>query len=88
VSEGSLLVSFLLRDTTMSRNLLGSYRVNRKNLVVTTLDAVGNDVAYWRAQSVAARLRAMELMRQINYGHAATSGRLKRVLEVAQLETR
>ena len=31
---------------------------------------------------------AMELMRQINYGKAATSGRLKRVFEVAQLKTR
>jgi hypothetical protein len=70
----------------MSRNLLGEYRVNRKKMVIRTLGAGDDDVAYWRSQSPAARMRAMELMRQINYGQAATSARLKRVLEVAQLK--
>jgi hypothetical protein len=71
----------------MSRNLLGEYRVNRKKLVIRTLGAGDDeDIAFWHSQSLAARMRAMELMRQINYGQAATSARLKRVLEVAQLK--
>jgi hypothetical protein len=72
----------------MSRNALLQSRVNRKKMVVATLHAPADGVAFWRRQSPAARLRAMELMRQINYGQAATSGRLKRILEVAQLEAR
>jgi hypothetical protein len=71
----------------MSRNLVGKYRVKRKKMAVGTLLTPADDVAYWRSQSTAARLRAMELMRQINYGQAATTGRLKRVLEVTQLKT-
>jgi hypothetical protein len=70
----------------MSQNLLKTYRVKRKKMVISTLGAPADDVAYWRAQSPAARMRALELMRQINYGYAACSGRLKRVLEVAQLK--
>jgi hypothetical protein len=70
----------------MSRNLLAKYRVNRKKLSVAKLGRPSSDVAYWRSQSPNARLRAMELMRQINYGEAAVSGRLKRVLEIAQLK--
>lgn len=71
----------------MSENLLGAYRVNRKKMVVRALGAGDDeDIAYWQSQSLAARMRAMELMRQINYGKAATSAQLKRVLEVAQFK--
>jgi hypothetical protein len=70
----------------VSDNLIAKCRVNRKKMSVTTLQAAADDGAYWRSQSPAVRLRAMELMRQINYGHAAVAGRLKRVLEVAQLK--
>ena len=61
-------------------------RVNRKAFIVTSLQGMENDVAFWQAQTPQARLRAMELLRRINYGQTATSARLKRVLEVAQLE--
>jgi hypothetical protein len=71
----------------MPEKLLAKYRVYRNKIEIVTLGAAADDIAYWRSQSPAARLRAMELMRQINYGHAAVSGRLKRVLEVAQLTT-
>lgn len=64
------------------------HRVNRKKITVTHLTAPPDDIAFWRAQTPQARLRHMEFLRQINYGKAATSGRLKRVLEVAELKTR
>jgi len=38
---------------------------------------------YWQAQSPAARLRAMETLRRINYG-PGTTRRLQRVLEFAR----
>jgi len=62
-----------------------TFRLKRKVLTVVSLSAPPDDVSYWRSQPPRARLQAMELMRQINYGNAAASGRLQRVLEVAQL---
>jgi hypothetical protein len=65
-----------------------SLRVNRKEISVATFaDMAAQDMAFWKGQSVNARLRAMELLRQINYGKAA-SGRMKRVFEVVQSEVR
>lgn len=58
-------------------------RVNRKKIDVVSLKDAGNDVAYWRAQSLDARLEHLEFLRWINYGNA-TRGRLKRVLEVVK----
>jgi hypothetical protein len=39
------------------------------------------DKEFWLRQTPNARLRAVQLMRQINYGKAA-SGRLQRLLEI------
>ncbi len=69
-------------------DLLKSYKLNKKIIEVVSLTAPTNDDAYWATQSISARLRAVELMRQINYGINATSGRLQRVLEIAQREPR
>ncbi|MBI1833176.1 MAG: hypothetical protein HYR84_17180 [Planctomycetes bacterium] len=55
--------------------------------VVTFADLEEQDRAYWKRQTPQARLRAMELMRRINYGQAA-AGRLQRLLEVVQSEAR
>jgi len=46
-------------------------------------EAEAADIAYWKSQTPMARLRALEMMRRVNYGAAAT-GRLQRVLEVVQ----
>jgi hypothetical protein len=63
-------------------------RVKRDRMSIGNLSATADDVSYWRSQSADARLAYMEYLRRINYGEAATSGRLKRVLEVAQLHPR
>jgi hypothetical protein len=55
---------------------------------VVGLGAAEADVHYWRGQSADARLAYMEYLRLINYGPHAASGRLKKVLEVAQLRPR
>src|SRR5207249_3727112 len=72
------------RNSTMGK--AREFRVNRKVLTVTSLEAPGNDLAFWKRQTPGARFQAMELLRRINYGQAACTARLKRVLEVAQLE--
>jgi hypothetical protein len=63
-------------------------RLRRDVLSLSTFaDMDKEDRAYWLRQSPQARLRAMELMRLINYGGAA-AGRLQRLLEVVQSKTR
>ena len=52
----------------------------------TFKDMDAQDKAYWAMQTPQARLRAMELMRRINYGKAA-AGRLQRLLEIVQSKT-
>jgi hypothetical protein len=68
----------------MNKHPLSRIRVRRKKISVVSLADPPDDVHFWQAQTPQARWRAIELMRQINYGQAATSGRLKRVLEVAK----
>src|SRR5262249_1670765 len=58
-------------------------RLQRTFAVSTLADLEEADRAFWASQTPEARLRAMELMRRINYGKAAT-GRLQRILEVVQ----
>jgi hypothetical protein len=70
----------------MGKTITWEARVNRKVLTVTSLQAMNNDLAFRLAQTPAARWRAMELLRRINYGHAAATARLKRVLEVSKLQ--
>ncbi|MCX5660928.1 MAG: hypothetical protein NTW19_14580 [Planctomycetota bacterium] len=69
----------------MDKSLLSSYRIDRNVMVVASLHEEPRDRAYWMAQPPEARWRAIELMRQVNYGIDATSGRLQRVFEIAQL---
>ena len=62
-------------------------RLRRNAFCVSTFaDMDQQDRAYWMQQTPQARLRAMELMRRINYGKAATE-RLQRVFEIVQSET-
>ena len=74
-----------MKKATRGRN---GMRIRRDSFAVTTLAEMEvQDRDYWLRQTPQARLRAMELMRRINYGKAA-AGRLQRVLEVVQSEAR
>jgi hypothetical protein len=46
-------------------------------------DADRDDAQYWWTQPAEVRLRHLERLRQLNYGHRTTA-RLQRVLEVVQ----
>jgi hypothetical protein len=56
-------------------------RVDRTVMVVETLDTMTSDTAYWAERTLEERLAALELMRRIKYGPAATR-RMKKVLEI------
>jgi hypothetical protein len=60
--------------------------MNKSVMSVETLKAAARDSEYWARRSPEDRLRAMELMRQVNYGYDPSTARLQRVLEVARLE--
>jgi hypothetical protein len=42
------------------------------------------DKAFWLSQSPQARLRHIEELRRMNYGHARATARLQRVIEFTQ----
>jgi hypothetical protein len=42
------------------------------------------DKAYWAAQTPAARLEALELMRQVVFGYDPLTARMERVIEVVK----
>ncbi len=74
-----------MRKTTPRRN---GMRIRRDAFALSTFaDMEGQDRAYWLRQTPHARLRAMELMRRINYGEAAAL-RIQRVFEVVQSKAR
>jgi hypothetical protein len=55
---------------------------------VATLADESDEKAYWRDQSPVARLRALELMRQVMYGYDPTTTRLQRILAVIERSPR
>jgi hypothetical protein len=64
--------------------MLRKVRLNRRAFAIASLTDGDDDRRYWARQTPQARLRAMELLRRINYGQAA-AGRLQRILEVVSL---
>ena len=57
--------------------------VNRKAFSVASLTDRADEKAYWLSRTPQERLRQVEMLRRVNYGHRA-SARLQRVLEVTQ----
>jgi len=67
----------------MRNNPLADIKINKKAISVVSLSDAGDDKAYWSLKTPVERLKQIEILRWINYGDAA-SGRLQRVLEVAE----
>lgn len=67
----------------METDSKGMPRLDKSAILAETLGTMTDDSTYWATQTPEARLAALELMRRINYGYAAT-GRLQRVLEVVE----
>jgi hypothetical protein len=58
------------------------WRLDKAAFSVVRLGDDSADKAYWLAQSPQARLKALELMRQVAYGYNPATARLERVFEV------
>lgn len=66
------------------QRLQPSYRLDRSAFSVTSVGAQDDDGAYWSDKTPLERLLALEYLRRMAYGNAA-SARLQRVLSVAEL---
>ena len=60
-------------------------KVDRGYFAVASLSDESDEKAYWLGRSPRQRLEGLELLRRIFYGDAAATGRLQRLLEVAEL---
>ena len=60
-----------------------SFKVDRKALSVASLQDETDERVYWHSRTPQERLRQVEILRRINYGHRATA-RLQRVLEITE----
>jgi hypothetical protein len=60
-------------------------KLDKTVISVASLTDESGEKAYWQTRTPGERLQMMELLREVNYGHAATSARLQRVLSVIEL---
>jgi hypothetical protein len=63
-------------------------RVDRSVMSVGALHDEPDERGWWWQRTPLERLAAIEAMRRVVYGRAATHGRLQRVLEITQREPR
>jgi hypothetical protein len=64
--------------------LIDEVRMDRTVMEVVTTDTRGNDLAYWLTKTMAERLNALELTRQVLNNYDPTTTRFQRVLEVVK----
>ena len=66
----------------MNKELI-DVKIDKKIFSVVTLTEPSDDKDYWLSQKPIERIRHIERLRRINYGHAATA-RLQRVFELIE----
>jgi len=71
----------------MARHSSSNLKIDRTALSVGSLTDPSDEKAYWLARTPSERLKQVEILRRINYGHRATV-RLQRVLEITEREWR
>lgn len=59
-------------------------KLDKTALKIVPIDEAAEERSYWHSQPPHKRLQAIELLRELNYGESAVSGRLQRLLEVSQ----
>ena len=65
--------------------MVSKLKLDRSAFSVASLTDETDDKAYWHSCTPYERLRQVEILRRINYGHRATS-RLQRVLEITEID--
>jgi hypothetical protein len=66
---------------------LTNLRIDKSYFSVVSLSDQSDDKDYWFSKTPIERMRHIEILRRINYGHGATS-RLQRIFEVNDGMTR
>jgi hypothetical protein len=61
-------------------------KIDKSSFSVSTGFNETEDIHYWKKQSIAQRLKSIELLREFNYGYASATSRLHRVLEIIELK--
>lgn len=67
----------------MDTTVLPALHIDKTAFSVASRAEAADEKAYWLSRTPEERLRHIETLRRINYGHQAAA-RLRRVLEVAQ----
>jgi hypothetical protein len=70
------------------RTPLEALRMDKTAFSVISLKDSGNDKEFWRTQSTAARLQALEFMRQVMYGYDPITAKMDGVWEVIERKSR
>lgn len=63
---------------------INTMRMDKSVFSVSNLGDESDEREFWKKQTPADRLRALELMRQIMYGYNPIADRLQRVLTVSE----
>ena len=66
----------------MDKKLI-NIKIDKKFFSVGSLSDQSDDKDYWFAKSPIERMRHIEVLRRLNYGHGATT-RLQRVFEITE----
>lgn len=61
-------------------------KLDKSVLEVTGIHDDAAEMQYWHSRTPHERLLGLEMLRRFNYGEAATSGRLQRLLEITERE--
>lgn len=61
-------------------------KLDRSVFEIADLRSIGSDKAYWQSKTCAERMVAAARIREVLYGHEATTRRLQRFFEVADLK--
>ena len=71
----------------MTSTLSSNLKIDRKAFSVGSLTDPSDEKADWLTRTPSERLKQVEILRRINYGHRATA-RLQRVLEITERKRR
>jgi len=64
--------------------IMDDLKIDKTAFSVADLHDPGDEKAYWLSKTPQERLLAMQIMREILYGRDAATGRLERILEIAE----
>ncbi len=62
------------------------HTLDKSAFSIGSLHGESDEKIFWKSQSPAQRLEALELMRQINYGYNPATARLQRFFETTKLK--